>query len=250
MSKRMQTILEFPQPGRSRRAWDSYDAYLFDIDGTLLNCSDAVHYFAFCEVLQQVAGHPMNLDGVTTHGNTDIGILRDALRLANIPDEQWRPLMAQIRTSMCEFVQQRATDLRITVSPGALDVLSHLSSRGALLGVATGNLEGIGRLKLERAGLLDQFDFGGFSDSYEFRSDVFRGALERISPLIGEDAHVCVVGDTPEDIRAARAHRLDVIAVATGIYSYEALQAESPDWCLHSLRDVLKARAILNRIPR
>ena len=27
--------------------WDSADAFLFDIDGTLLNSRDAVHYFAF-----------------------------------------------------------------------------------------------------------------------------------------------------------------------------------------------------------
>ncbi len=33
------------------RRWDAYDAYLFDIDGTLMNCTDAVHYFAFCEAL-------------------------------------------------------------------------------------------------------------------------------------------------------------------------------------------------------
>jgi phosphoglycolate phosphatase len=55
------------------RAWDEFDAYLFDIDGTLINCRDAVHYFAFCESLTRIAGRPMNLDGVVAHGNTDAG---------------------------------------------------------------------------------------------------------------------------------------------------------------------------------
>jgi phosphoglycolate phosphatase len=250
MDKMTQISVNFQQSARTRRAWDSYDAYLFDIDGTLLNCTDAVHYFAFCDALQQLAGRPLNLDGVTTHGNTDVGILRDALDLASIAEEQWRPRLAQIRASMCRFVQQRGADLCITVCPSVAEVLSHLRARGALLGVATGNLEGIGRLKLDRAGLLDQFDFGGFSDLCEFRSDVFRGALDRIGPLLIDDASVCVVGDTPEDIRAARAQHLDVIAVATGIYRYEELQSENPDWCLHSLRDVLNARTLPSRTPR
>lgn len=250
MDKEMQTSVPFQQSARTRRAWDSYDAYLFDIDGTLLNCSDALHYFAFCDALQQIAGRPLNLDGVTTHGNTDIGILRDALRLANVADDQWRPRIAQIRACMCRFVQQRAAELCITVCPGVMEVLAHLRSRGALLGVATGNLEGIGRLKLDRAGLLDQFDFGGFSDLCEFRADVFRGALDRISPLLIEDARICVIGDTPEDIRAARAQKLDVIAVSTGIHSYEQLQSENPDWCLNSLQEVVKPRTPPSRIPR
>ena len=51
----------------------------FDIDGTLLHCTDAVHYFAFCEALKSVAGQSMTLEGVTAHGNVDTGILRDAL---------------------------------------------------------------------------------------------------------------------------------------------------------------------------
>jgi len=249
MDKAMQTGMTFQQPARTRRAWDFYNVYLFDIDGTLLNCSDAVHYFAFCDVLQQLAGRPMNLDGVTTHGNTDIGILRDALDLANVTEEQWRPRLAEVRNSMCRFVQQRASDLCITICPGVREVLAHLRSRGALLGVATGNLEGIGRLKLERAGLLNLFDFGGFSDLCEFRSEVFLGALDRIRPLLIEDACVCVVGDTPEDIRAARAQELDVIAVATGIYSYEELQSQNPDWCLHSLGEVWKARTLPRAKP-
>src|SRR5579863_9132392 len=81
-------------------SWDSFDAYLFDIDGTLLHCRDAVHYFAFCEVLTSIAGRALTLDGVATHGNTDMGIVRDALRLAACHDTSpsasplWKPLFA------------------------------------------------------------------------------------------------------------------------------------------------------------
>jgi phosphoglycolate phosphatase len=220
------------------RAWDAYDAYLFDIDGTLLHCTDAVHYFAFCEALESLSGHPLNLDGVMAHGNTDTGILRDALKLANVPETHWRPKLGETQAAMCQFVGERKNDICVTVLPGVVAVLDHLRSRGAVLGVATGNLAGIGELKLTCGGLLERFDFGGYSDAYEFRHDVFKDALEKARALAGTEASVCVIGDTPEDIRAARANSVDVIAVATGIFSFEELKAEGPDWCLQSLDEL------------
>ena len=228
-------------PARSR-AWDEFDAYLFDIDGTLLECRDAVHYFAFCDALQTLAGRPLGLDGVTAHGNTDIGILRDALRLADVPDEAWRGRIAETRDAMCRHVEQHKGDLCAAALPAVTALLDHLRSRGAILGVATGNLEGIGRLKLQHCGLLSYFTFGGYSDEYEYRSDVFRAALQKARSLAGAYAPVCVVGDTPADIQAAHANGLEVIAVATGIYPFERLAMETPEWCLHSFAELLGPR--------
>jgi phosphoglycolate phosphatase len=220
-------------------AWDAYDAYLFDIDGTLLNATDAVHYFAFCEALTTFAGRPLSLGGVNAHGNVDTGILRDAFGLADIPDVQWRPRLREIHEAMCAFVTRDQADLRLNVLPQVPEVLDHLRAKGATLGVATGNLEGIGRLKLARAGLLDRFHFGAFSDAHEYRHEVFKAAVEMARRLTGADAKVCVIGDTPSDIRAARSNQLDVIAVATGIYSLEALQAENPTRAVTSLAELL-----------
>jgi phosphoglycolate phosphatase-like HAD superfamily hydrolase len=218
--------------------WDTFDVYLFDIDDTLLHCSDAVHYFAFCDVLQSIAGKPMTLEGVTAHGNTDIGILRDALALAGISENIWRPRLPQIREAMAHFVQEREQEMCTTVLPDVCQVLQHLRSRGASLGVATGNLQNIGQLKLRRAGLLHFFQFGGWSDECEFRADIFRAAVTKGRMLAGEKASVCVIGDTPADIRAARQNGLHVIAVATGIYPFDQLATEEPELCLSSLKDL------------
>ena len=57
--------------------------------------------------------------------------------------------------------------------------------------------------------------------------------------MAGADATVCVVGDTPRDIEAARANGLAVIAVATGNFSFETLLELRPDVCATSLADLL-----------
>jgi phosphoglycolate phosphatase-like HAD superfamily hydrolase len=223
----------------SGRAWDTYDAYLFDIDGTLLNCTDAVHYFAFCDALTELAGKAINLNGVVTHGNTDVGILRDALRLHGVEEARWRPRLAEARKRMCGFVQHRELELRIRVLPAVREILRHLAERGAVLGLATGNLEMIGWMKLRACELARYFQFGGFSDAFESRVDVFRAALAEAQRRTSPGAAVCVVGDTPADIRAAREIGLDVIAVATGIYTPDQLLAESPNLCLGTLAELL-----------
>ena len=225
----------------SLRPWDGYDAYLFDIDGTLIHCKDAVHYFAFCEALTTLAGRPLNLDGVVAHGNTDVGILRDALRLAGIADAVWRPRLAEARNEMCSHVVRYAEDLQVEVLPGVQEVLQHLRARGAMLGVATGNLLKIGKQKLQRGGLLGCFHFGGYSDAHEDRSAVFAAALQQARTHAGATASVCVVGDTPADIQAAHANGLPVIAVSTGVYTREQLAEHKPEYLVGSLLDLLVA---------
>ena len=58
--------------------------------------------------------------------------------------------------------------------------------------------------------------------------------------LAGPQATVCVVGDTPRDIDAARANSLPVIAVATGRYSYHELLEHHPDVCTSTLADLIE----------
>lgn len=231
------TILSQPA-GALGRAWDAFDAYLFDIDGTLLNCADATHYFAFCDALRKLSGRELNLDGITAHGNTDVGILRDVLVRAGIPESEWHDRIRAVCGGMADFVEQRTDQLCTTVLPQVREVLEHLRARGAILGIATGNLERIGKLKLERASLLGYFQFGGWSDGYEYRSNVVRSAVAKAHAIAGESASLCVVGDTPADIRAAKENSLPVIAVATGVYSLEQLRQEKPGQCLRSFEDL------------
>lgn len=230
------------------RAWDAFDAYLFDIDGTLLHCRDAVHYFGFCEVLTKLAGKPVNLDGVVAHGNVDPGIIRDAMARAGVADTVWRPHLSQLCGELASYVEQHRDEFRIEVLPGVPRVLQHLRQQGRVLGVATGNLERIGWTKLDVCGLRQEFSFGGFSDSYEYRGPMITGAVEKARSLAGAGARVCVVGDTPSDIRAAREAGVEVIAVATGIYPQAELH--EADLVVPSMPDLMQGTVTASRVIR
>jgi phosphoglycolate phosphatase-like HAD superfamily hydrolase len=107
--------------------------------------------------------------------------------------------------------------------------------------VATGNLEMIGWIKVERAGLREWFRFGGFSDRFPLRSDLVENAAAKARELTNAHASVCVVGDTPRDIEAAHANDLPVIAVATGHFSFDELLEHKPEVCATTLADLLHA---------
>jgi phosphoglycolate phosphatase len=225
--------------------WDDCDAYLFDIDGTLLHAHGGVHTGAFSRSVEAVMGHPLSIDSVPVHGSTDTGILRDAFRHAAIPEEIWQPRLEEILQQMRERVVEQRAHMSVTVLPGVLSMLAYLKRRGKLLGVATGNLEQIGWLKIEIGGLRDWFSFGGFSDRHALRSAMIANALAAGRQLAGADARVCVVGDTPSDIAAAKANSLPIIAVATGVYSYPALLQHQPEVCTTTLQALLATAAHL-----
>ena len=207
------------------RPWDGYDAYLFDIDGTLLHCNDAVHYFGFCHALTSAAGRPVDILGLPVQGKIDPGILREAFARAGVPEAEWRPRLPEILDSMAAHVEAHAAEFQIDVLPGVRETLQHLRDRDARLGTGTGNLQRIGWAKLEACGLREFFDFGGFSNGYEQRGKMIAAAAETARALTRPDAAILVVGDTPGDIEAARFAGLDVLAVATGIFSAKELQA-------------------------
>jgi phosphoglycolate phosphatase-like HAD superfamily hydrolase len=226
--------------GPPARRWLDGDAYLFDIDGTLLNSRDGVHYHAFHSAIQSVFGVSSHIDGVPVHGNTDLGIVRAVLEREGVAAERFERGIPQLIEHMCNEVARNAARLAPELCPAITDLLSLLESQRRLLGVVSGNLERIGWLKLEASGLRTFFAFGTFSDRHEKREDIFAAGVQEARRRLGsEDASVYIVGDTPADIRAARAVGVPVVALATGIFAIEELAKHHPDACFSSCTDLL-----------
>ncbi len=224
--------------------WDGQGAYLFDIDGTLLRSRDRIHVDSFASSVRTVMGYELVLDGVVLSGNTDPGILRDAFRLAKLDDTHWQPHLEAVLETMRRDVVSRRAEMKLVKMPGVDEMLAHLQDQGAALGVATGNLESIGWLKIEVLGLRHWFAFGGFSDNYDVRSDMIAHAIREAHLHAGAEATACVVGDTPADIIAARTNGLPIIAVATGNFTFDQLMEHEPEACATTLSALLERARI------
>jgi phosphoglycolate phosphatase len=208
------------------------DAYIFDIDGTLLVTKDLVHWNALHQAMIEAYGIDTSIEGIPYHGKTDLSILRAALAREGISDSDFQAKLPDALAVVCREVEANHRKLEPKVCPGIIQLLEFLEANGKLIGVASGNLETVGWHKIEAAGLRKFFAFGCFSDRHESRAEIFRNALGFVTTRLGPGARACFIGDTPSDVEAARQVGAQILAVATGTFSLEELNVCSPDLCV------------------
>jgi len=208
------------------------DAYIFDIDGTLLVTKDLVHWNALHQAMLEAYGVDTSINGIQYHGKTDLSILRAALKRAGVREDEFEASLPRALEIVCREVEANHPAILAQVCLGIPQLLEHLHQAGKLMGVASGNLEAVGWHKISAAGLREFFSFGCFSDSCEARAGIFRAAVNRVQSQLGTNARTLFIGDTPSDVAAAREVNAAILAVSTGTFSRDELKACSPDFCI------------------
>ncbi|HXP87994.1 MAG TPA: HAD family hydrolase [Bryobacteraceae bacterium] len=211
---------------------------LFDIDGTLLRRAGPHHRQALVEAVRRATGLDSTTEGIPVQGMLDRDILAVMLANAGASPAMIRRTMPEIVRRAQAIYRRTCPDLRRRVCPGARMLLYRLSLRGILTGLVTGNLTGIGWKKMERAGLKHYLRFGAFAELARDRAGLVRVALQhaRRHGWIHRSSPVVLIGDHPNDIRAAQANGVRSVAVATGLVSFDELAAHRPDVLVHDLR--------------
>jgi phosphoglycolate phosphatase-like HAD superfamily hydrolase len=140
-------------------------------------------------------------------------------------------------------------DSKTEVCPGVWELVRELQAlpQAPLLGLLTGNIRLGAEIKLRHFNLWDVFQTGGFADDHEERDRIAAVARQRGSRVLGENLRgdqVVVIGDTPHDIRCARAIGAKALAVATGGAKLGELELHQPDWAMPDLR-AISAREVV-----
>ncbi|HUH02208.1 MAG TPA: HAD family hydrolase [Kofleriaceae bacterium] len=214
--------------------------YLFDIDGTLLLTGGAGTR-AINAIFARHYAVADAMSGIQPGGKTDPLILTEifenTLRRAPTP--------AELQEFLDEYVPLLAIEIAAATNfrtmPHAHECLAFLRERGVPLGIATGNVKGAARAKLDHIGLWDSFAFGGFGCDHPERGALVACAIERARAHVARpvaEEEIIVVGDTIRDIEAARACGVRVIAVATGSTSRHELAAADPDAVFDTLAEL------------
>jgi phosphoglycolate phosphatase len=207
---------------------------LFDIDGTLI-ASGGAGKAALEASLAEEFGIPHILDKLQLSGRTDRAIIADLFRMHVIEDTPENH--ERLRDAYLRHLPRYLHAGRVL--PGIAELLAQLAGRSDVaLGLLTGNVREGARVKLGFFGLYDYFAFGGYGDDHLDRDDVAREAWaevrRRFNGSIQPDS-IWIVGDTPLDIRCARAIGARAVAVATGWHSLGELAAHQPDLLLADL---------------
>jgi phosphoglycolate phosphatase-like HAD superfamily hydrolase len=213
---------------------------LFDIDGTLVRRAGPHHREALVHAIHRVTGHKTTTEGIPVQGMLDPDILTRMMLRAGASRDVIRKAMPNLIRAAERHYLRVCPALDTKHCPGVEPLLERLARRRILLGLVTGNLTRIGWRKLERAGLRDYFRFGAFGEMAPTRAGLARLAIRqaRGSGWIDGAAPVSLIGDAPADVRAARANRIRIIAVQTGITPPEELRAQVPDFLLSDLRQL------------
>lgn len=211
---------------------------LFDIDGTLVRRAGPHHRQALVEAVRDITGLETTTDPIPVHGMLDIDILGRMLRDAGAAESLIRRAMPAIVERAQRLYLRGGPSLRRKTCPGVKRLLAHLHGSGVPMGLVTGNLTRIGWTKMERAGLRDYFRFGAFAEMARTRAGLVRIALReaRERGWAGRRTRISLIGDSPNDILAARANRVRAIAVHTGISTRRELALHGPDILLEDLR--------------
>jgi phosphoglycolate phosphatase-like HAD superfamily hydrolase len=214
--------------------------YLFDIDGTLVDTGGA-GMAALTQATREIFGHEG--PALDLAGSTDLGIVVNIH--AHFKIEPTRERIA----AYFEIYLARL-DWNLThggfcgrVFGGVQELLTELAGRrDASVGLLTGNIAGGAATKMRHFGLAGHFPFGAYGCDHADRNRLGPIALERAAAHTGRAitaAETWVIGDTPKDIACAHAIGARCLAVATGQFSAEALEAHGADQVVRSLEQAL-----------
>ena len=221
---------------------DGRGLILFDIDGTLLRAGDRDHGAAFTHAFERVYARPVTLDGVALAGMLDANIARILFDRHDLDRAESDARLAEMMTAMGEhYVTSTAErDFRERLLPGVTDIVVACQARGWATGVLTGNGAVVARAKLRAAGLDLLLPFGAYGDQATERGHLVEEGIAAAEAATGtryQPAETVLIGDTPNDIAAARLAGARVLAVATGRFTVEALRNHDPDAIVPDLAD-------------
>ena len=220
---------------------------LFDIDGTLVHTGGAgVKAFARTFATEfRMADH---FERLKFAGRTDYSLVREFFGLNEIAPTP--ETFNRFFDRYAFWLDHILRDSKTALCPGVWEFIRELQAlpQAPLLGLLTGNVRLGAEIKLRHFNLWEVFQTGGFANDHEDRDQIAAVALQRGCRILGQDLRgdeVLVIGDTPLDIRCARAIGAKALAVATGGATLEELKMRQPDWAIPDLR-AITAREVVS----
>ena len=220
---------------------------LFDIDGTLAEGGPAKG--AFHAAMMATFGTAGAIESYSFSGKTDPQIARELLVASGFDDNEIDTGFPGLWEGYVEELERRIVANPMRLLPGVKKLIEALDAEVEVaLGLVTGNIARGARLKLGSVGLDGRFHVGGYGSDHEEREYLPGIALSRAAETWGvrfETDCVFVVGDTPHDVQCGKHHGTRTVAVATGHFDEEQLEAAGADVVFEDFSEVSAVLEIL-----
>lgn len=195
---------------------------LFDLDGTLLQ-TGRCGKTGLDKAIRKLHGKLPQYDLSLLIGNTDSWNFEEVYRQTFGK----KPTAAQLKkiketylNILPEEIKNSVKEKRYACIKGVESFIKELSAKkGVYLALGTGNYKDAAYIKMEPSKLGKYFKTGGFGEDSKVRSEMLAKGVaraEREFKAKFAPGDVYVIGDTPEDITAAKANGYHSAVVLTG----------------------------------
>jgi len=206
-----------------------YPVVLFDLDGTLID-SGAMILASVKHAARTVLGREVPDEQILAA----VGGPGLVEQMRSLDSDRVDDLVRTYR----EHNEPLHTELR--ACPGIEDVLVRLHEEGRRLGVVTAKRRATIQLAFDVLPIAHYFDVVVGSDATNRRKPDPDPLLHALELLDAEPDEAAYVGDSPYDVRAAKAAGVHAVAVTWGgIHSRERLEAEQPGAIVDSCEELL-----------
>lgn len=217
---------------------------LFDIDGTLVKGNKA-HLDAFNYVFRTFFNvKEANIKEIEHPGLTDELIIKIIMKRHGIEVKTIEEKIDKAKELMIRQFELNLSKNPVSIIPGVKEFLDEVKEEN-ILGLITGNLEGIAKIKMSSVDLWHYFSIGGFGSDDTDRARLLKIAIkraERCSNLKFNRENIYVFGDTWRDIEAAKKLNLRVIGIAGGDYTEDILKDSGAIRVYKDFLDIKKIR--------
>ncbi|MGI8493794.1 MAG: HAD family hydrolase [Pyrinomonadaceae bacterium] len=237
---------------------DNLRILLWDIDGTLMRSTRPGSFKEYFKpVMQRIFGTSGSLKELKVSGMTDTQIIYESLKDEGFTPEQIigarNELLPVFKEEMTKKLGETLTPYEMF--PGVCEILDRTAADPNFINcLLTGNFSVAAKVKLSHLDLWKYFEnspnfFGEISHD---RRELGRDAVKNVSSFLGKavDAkQFIVIGDTPNDIAAARAFSAKIVSVATGRNHPKAeLLKLNPDCLLENLGNTDEVLEVLKSL--
>lgn len=198
-----------------------------DLDGTLIDSAPDLS-FAMAQMLARLEKPAVSSEQVRSWIGNGVNMLVKRGLTGRMDPPEEPPDFQRALQVFGDIYEQNISD-RGTLYPGVLDGLRQLKSDGYVLACLTNKHSRFTYSLLDKAGLSEFFDFVVCGDTFEQRKPHPMPLLKTAERFNANPAASVMVGDSMNDIKAAKAAGFKAVCVPygyTGEYSVDELDAD------------------------